>query len=214
MPEAVLESVGLKTAVPAVGQCVLSAEAPASYRGHVELIQAGDVRVSAAGGTTALAPHAFPTVTDVVSGIVYTTRNQEADPFPAASDYTLKVDGELGSISVTRGAPSELTAITVNGLPLSDNIEFSASEPLDLTWSVGAPGDVVWVEVVTEDGSSSHCTFRDDLGAASIAAGSLPPGPARVALHRMRISEFSAPGLALGELRFDFEQSASVTINP
>jgi hypothetical protein len=211
---AVLESVGLKPVLPALGQCVAGAATAPSYRGSVELIQAGDVNVTAAGTTTVLAPHAFPTVTDVVSGIVYTTRDQSAAPFPTATDYTLKVDGELGNISVTRRAPSELTAVTVNGMPLSEAGEISAAEPMDLTWSVGAPGDRLWVEVATADGSLTLCSFRDDLGAATIAGGSLGAGAARVALHRVRVAEFSAPGIALGELRFDFELTGSLSIVP
>ncbi len=211
---AVLESVGLKPALPALGQCVTAGAAAPSYRGSVELIQAGEVRVSVAGTTTVLAPHAFPTVTDVVSGIVYTTRDQSAEPFPTASDYTLKVDGELGNLSVTRSAPNELSAVTVNGVPLRDAGDISAAAPMDLTWSVGAPGDLLWVEVGAADGTSTLCSFRDEEGAATIAGGSFTAGAARIALHRVRVAEFSAPGVALGELRFDFELTASLRIVP
>ncbi|MEZ4226887.1 MAG: hypothetical protein R3B13_38455 [Polyangiaceae bacterium] len=210
----VMESVGIAVALPNVGQCVRDNEPSGAYRGSVELISAGDVQLSTTDSTVGLAPHAFPTVTDVVSGLVYATRDQAAEPFPTGTNYTFKVDGELGAFSVTRPAPDALTAITVGGVPLSEAGALSASAPMDLTWSVGSPGDVLWVEVASAGGSTITCAFRDDLGAATLNADLLHGGTARLSLHRLRRAEFQAPGLARGEIRFDFAVSASVTFTP
>ncbi|MBX3126981.1 MAG: hypothetical protein KF718_09705 [Polyangiaceae bacterium] len=216
---AVLDNVGLRLALPPVGQCRTDAGERPRYRGRVELVEAGAVSLLVGNTLTELAPHAFPTVTDVVSGVVYATRDVSAEPLPADADYTLRVDGSLGYFSVSRAAPEHLTAVTIGGVPLADVTELSVAEPMDLTWGVRGDGsvasDVVWVELANKNGTSTVCTFRDELGAATIPAGSLPgTGPTRLSLHRLRIAEFVAPAITLGELRFDFELQSSVSFVP
>jgi hypothetical protein len=99
----------------------------------------------------------------------------------------------------------------VGGELLSELAELVSSEPLYLTWSPGAPGDIVLVEVSSGDGAvSSACAFRDEHGAGTVPALGLA-GAGRIALHRVRTTSFDTSGLDLGELRFDFEVAAGVT---
>jgi hypothetical protein len=110
-------------------------------------------------------------------------------------------------------APRELEQVTVNGVPLADLREISSSEPFDLTWSVGEPGDVVYVEVAFQDGAPSLlCAFRDENGAGTIAAETAAVlGPANLAVHRSRIRSFvRAVGFDTAELRFDFQRTTTV----
>jgi hypothetical protein len=215
--KSLFELVGLSRAMPGVGQCRARGETrstpPLSSIGHVEFLEAGDVSVSAADARTSLAPHAFPTVTELISGVVYTTRDRSADPLPAGTRYAVTTSGGGGvpALSIEREAPPEIEAITVGGELLSELAELVSSEPLYLTWSPGAPGDIVLVEVSSGDGAvSSACAFRDEHGAGTVPALGLA-GAGRIALHRVRTTSFDTSGLDLGELRFDFEVAAGVT---
>jgi hypothetical protein len=209
----VYELLGFETALPDVGQCRVhqgEREAtPSPVDGRVELLEAGDVLVGTGGAETTLAPHAFPTVSNLVSGVVYTTRDRSSAVLPAASSYSIRTTGGLNvpGLDVSRHAPQELSAVTVGGVALSDVTQISLKDPVDLTWAVGSPGDRVVAEMATADGSIvAACTFRDDAGAGTVPGGTLPEtGPGRLSLHRVRNAAFSAPGLDTGEIGFDFE---------
>ncbi len=216
--KALLESVGLRHERPSIGQCkTLASNAPSpTGLGRVELLEAGDVSLSTATGESSLAPHAFPTVTDLVSGIVYTTRDLNADPLPAAVPYTLRASGGSGlpALQVVKQAPAEVEAITLGGVPLAEVTEVTVAAPMDFTWGVGEAGDVVLVEIAS--GSNSVvCAFRDETGAGTVPTGSLAAaGAGRISLHRVRVAPFAAPGVEVGEVRFDFEVATGVTFIP
>jgi hypothetical protein len=217
--KALVELVGLSRPLPAVGQCRSATEEPPaaspSSVGHVEFLEAGDVSIYAAEEPATLAPHAFPTVTELISGVVYTTRDRSAVPLPAATRYGIRVTGgaAVPPFAIEREAPPELDSVTVGGVPLAEVSEIRLSEPVDLTWSVGAAGDLVIVELASADGTKSAlCTFRDDAGAGSVAGRTLSvAGAGRLSLRRLRVIELSQSGLDAGELRFDFELAQSVT---
>lgn len=218
---ALLSLVGLRHERPAMGQCrsstAGSAPSPAGL-GRVELLEAGSVSLSTASSDSSLAPHAFPTVTDLVSGIVYTTRDRNAEPLPAAVPYTLRASGgaALPALEVVKQAPAELEAVTLGGVPLAEVAEVSVGSPLDFTWGVGASGDTVYVELSSADGTrSTVCAFRDDAGAGTVPAGVfVDVGPGRVSLHRVRVGGFASPGIDVGEVRFDFELASGVSFTP
>lgn len=217
--KSLFDLVGLTKPIPEIGRCRTRGQAPItpplSSIGHVEFLEAGDVSVSAADARTTLAPHAFPTVTELISGIVYTTRDRSAEPLPGGARYSVHTSGAAGvpALAVEREAPAELEGVMVGGVSLAEVVELRASEPLDLTWTpANVPGDVVLVEVSGVDGAgSSVCAFRDDAGVGSLPKDLAVPGPGRLSLHRVRSAEFSAPGVEVGELRFDFEVAATLT---
>jgi hypothetical protein len=215
----VYDLLGLETGLPQVGQCRVRQGQPEATPsllsvGRVELLEAGDVSVGVAGSETTLAPHAFPTVTDLVSGVVYTTRDRSSAVLPAASSYSLRTSGGVNvpALSVTRDAPAELSAVTVGGVALSEVREVSLAAPVDLTWAVGTAGDRVVAELATADGAIvATCSFRDETGAGTVPADTLSEaGAGRLSLHRLRDAAFGAPGLDTGEIGFDFELAASV----
>lgn len=214
---ALFELVGLSTPLPELGRCrpkdVAQNATPLSSIGHVEFLEAGDVSVTTSETRTALAPHAFPTVTELISGVVYTTRDRSADPLPAATRYAVSTSGtgSVPALSVERDAPAELDSVTVGGVQLTELVELRTSEPLDMTWAPGSADDVVLVEVSGGGGANATiCAFRDDAGAGSVPRDATVPGPGRLSLHRVRIAEFTAPGVSVGEIRFDFEVAASI----
>jgi hypothetical protein len=75
------ELLGLRSTMPPVGQCRVKSSGPdvtpsLSGVGRVELLEAGDVWIGAQGAEATLAPHAFPTVTDQISGVLYASRDR------------------------------------------------------------------------------------------------------------------------------------------
>jgi len=217
-PSAVLPSAGLSLDLPATGTCKDTdadpTAVPAAGLARAELLDAGEVTLVAGGVVTTLAPRAFPSAADGISGVVYTTRDRAAEPLPAASRYTVATSGSaaLEPISVELPAPSALTAVTVMGAPLRDGATVQGARALELRWDAGAAGDIVYVTLETDD-ASTLCAFRDDSGRGTVPPSALPPaGSASFTIHRLRATPFSSFRLGRGELRFDFEVSGSVTV--
>lgn len=215
------ELLGLRASMPALGQCrekSLGPDAapPLSGVGRVELLEAGDVWVGAPGSETTLAPHAFPTVTEQIAGVLYASRDRSASAFPAASAYSVRTAGgpSLPALNITREAPLELDSVAVGGVALAEVKELATGSPIDVTWGVGASGDLVVAELSTPDGVVA-CAFRDDMGTGTIPAGKLVhSGAGRLSLSRIRTASFRAPGVDFGELWFQFELGTSVTFKP
>lgn len=218
--KSVMSLVGLGLDLPAAGQCARAAHTPEANTplapiGRVEFLEAGDVTLSAGGSATVLAPRAFPTVTDLVSGVVYTTRDRSADPLPAGERYAFRTQGAvaLPALAVDQRAPATLEGATIGGLPLTEVSTLATSRPIDLTWNVGESGDIVYVELSGSDGlTSTVCTFRDDAGAGTVPPGvHSATGAGTLEIHRTRSREFVSAGINHGELRFDFELVTKVT---
>jgi hypothetical protein len=215
--DSVMSLVGLGLNLPEVGSCLVGNAAPGTgpltETASVEFLEAGDVILEVAGSRERLAPYAFPTVTDSISGVLYTSRDRAADPLPTASRYTVSADG-LG-VRVAHDAPQALEGVTASGLPLTEVGQVRIDGPLDLTWSVGAAGDVVYAELVsTRRANRSVCAFPDELGAGSVPTESFAPGDTgHLLIHRLRTHTFEVvEGLtAKGQLRFDFALAASIT---
>jgi hypothetical protein len=179
---------------------------------RVELLDAGEVTIAVGGSVTTLAPRAFPTITDAISGVVYTTRDRTSS-LPPASPYTVATTGAttLGPLSGEAPAPAALSGVTLDGIPLAEVESLRSTETLKLAWERGAAGDRVYVELET-DAATTSCTFRDDAGQGSVPAALLPSGSeASISVHRLRESSFGDLGVTHGQLRFDFELSAPVS---
>ncbi len=214
-PQAALRLAGLGLDLPPVGECRRGARAEASRTGLAafELLDAGEVTLVAGGSVTTLAPRAFPTITDSISGVVYTTRDRAAAPLPAASSYTVATTGgrSLGALSGEGQAPALLADVELAGEPFEELETAPSQGDLTLRWAPGSAGDRVYVELVG-GGERSTCAFADESGKGTIPASALPaPGEAAVSIHRLREATFSDVGITQGALRFDFELSGSVT---
>lgn len=215
---AMMHLAGFGLDLPAIGQCAepgkeRDGSMPLSPLGRVEFLDAGDVTLRTATTSAALATRAFPAVTDLIAGVVYTTRDRTADPLPAATSYFLSTSGGvLQAFNVNANAPALLSGITVATTPLAELGTVSLRAPLALAWGPGSARDLVYVELTTQDGSSTtRCTFRDDAGSGSIPAGSFAgTGTGALSLHRVHSEAFTSGGVDAGEVRFDFEQSANV----
>jgi hypothetical protein len=208
--------VGLGLNLPEVGACTdgdsAQAAVPLSETARVEFVDAGEVSLQVGGSRNRLVPYNFPTVTDSISGVLYTSRDRQADLLLADTDYQVSADGF--SLTATDRAPAALDGVTASGVPLTEVTSLSTRQPLDLTWNVGASDDIVYVEVTNLDNSlRTVCSFADDVGAGTVPLAAFAPGQqGRVALHRVRLYGFgfAGQGASQGELRFDFALSASV----
>jgi hypothetical protein len=207
---------GLRLDLPPTGECRKGARtdgAASSGLTSVELLDAGEVTVAAGGIVTTLAPRAFPTITDSISGVVYTTRDRAAAPLPAATAYTVAATGgsSLEALSGFGQAPALLSGVELAGEPFGSSETVAARRELTLVWAPGTSGDRVYVEL--DAGSDSTlCSFADEVGHGTLPTSILPiQGTSTVSVHRLRESAFADAGLAQGALRFDFELSASVT---
>jgi len=211
---------GLDLTLPELGECALGDThrelgAMLSPLRRVELLAAGDVALETPEGRVELAPHAFPAVTDLLAGVVYTTRDRAAS-LPAGEVYALSTAGSasLSPLSVSSEAPAALTAITLSGVPLSSTSALPASGA-ELGWKPGSARDVVYATLASSDGTPlGVCAFRDDAGRGKIIPAMVPSaGPVNLSLHRLRSVALPAgASVDAGELRFDFELSTSVSV--
>ena len=212
----VLRGAGLSVELPAAGECrktTLGQALPAGPLARAELLDVGEVTLVAGGNVTTLAPRAFPTVTDSISGVVYTTRDRTAAPLPAGSSYTIATTGgsALGPLSGEGQAPAALAEVKLGGIAFAEAASLPASHEIELAWTAGALGDRLYVELDGDSGASL-CAFQDDVGHGVVPAAFAPAlGEAVLSVHRLRQATFNEVGLSRGELRFDFELSRSVS---
>lgn len=214
-----LELSGAALEIPAVDTCENSDDrqdlGASSAMDSIELVEAGDVTIDAAGITTPLVPHAFPSVGSFASGVLYATRDRMSSALPSAVAYGITATGssQLAPLHLAAEAPEVLSQVTVAGGALGDAIRLESSGAIDLTWQPGEQGDFVYVELLGSDGSPSvTCTFRDEAGAGTVPEGTfLGVGPGRLSIHRLRILQpDDGTPLLSSELRFDFQVGASV----
>lgn len=220
-PASVARITGLELGLPEPGSCsALGATRESialSPLRRVELLAVGEVTLETPAGRVELAPHAFPAVTDVVSGVVYTTRDRSA-ALPAGEPYALSASGGsfLSPLSVSAEAPAALEAVSLDGSPLGSASAFLPQDS-ELSWKAGTARDLVYVRLTGNDtAGSATCAFRDDAGHGLIPAHVIPrSGPIQLSVHRLRtVALGGAPsgGIDVGELRFDFELSSVVAL--
>jgi hypothetical protein len=216
---AMLNLAGFGLDLPSLGQCSTGRERDGSVRlsplARVEFLDAGDVTLRTNSTNAPLATRALPAVTDLIAGVVYTTRDRGADPIPAATRYTLSTSGgaALRPFTVNASAPALLTSVKVGSVPLSQLATVGIHSELTLSWDRGQSRDQVYVEFTAIDGSvTTRCAFRDDAGTGTVSAGAFTgTGAGQISLHRVHSELFAAVGsVDAGEVRFDFEQSANV----
>jgi hypothetical protein len=217
---AVTRLTGLELDLPELGDCSVGASNRDSLAlsplRRVELLAAGDVSLETPAGRVELAPHAFPAVTDMVFGVVYTTRDRTA-ALPAGEPYALSAGGSpfLSALAVSAEAPAALEAVALDGVVLGPTSAFSLADS-QLSWKPGSARDLVYVRLSGSDSAqgATTCTFRDDAGLGRLPANAIPrSGPIQLSVHRLRsVALGSTPGggIDLGELRFDFELSTEV----
>lgn len=173
--------------------------------------------------TISLAPRAFPGVSSLASGVMYTSRDRDI-PLPAHAQYQVDIEGssQVPAMSLRGTAPAYLTHVTVGGTPLEQVSQLSPGSPIDITWDTGSADDLVVVDVTNSlDGRAVlRCSYVDAAGAGTVPwvapLSELVEDSVRAELHvhRVRLVEATATAAsgpsAEGQLRFDFELTRDV----
>lgn len=220
-PAIVLRVVALGSDLPEAGQCTLpnaprESAAPLAPSARMELLDAGDVALETSAGRVELAPRAFPAITSLFAGVVYSSR-ERISPLPPAEAYSVSASGgALGApLALGAEAPSLFSDVTLDGVPLDQGASLNPGGS-ELRWAPGNARDLVYVSITGSDGSHRvTCSFRDD-GHAVLPKAPAPEGSeAGLALHRLRVipmGSHAGKGIDAGELRFDFELSTTVAV--
>jgi hypothetical protein len=209
--------VGAADVLPGLGQCqpmqMLGDQGmPLASLDPVDLVDVGEVAIEASQMRATLAARAFPDVVDLVSGVVYTTRDLMGDTLPGEGTYTFRVSGSgaLPPMSLEARAPGPVDHLYVGGYALRADPITLPREDLAITWQPPAGGDLVYVELAsTEDGPLERvrCTFANE-GHAVVAAAELPKAASQsISIHLIHREDVVAPGLDRGEIRFDLATS-------
>jgi acyl-coenzyme A thioesterase PaaI-like protein len=207
-------AIGAALDLPEPGTCVSQSHPAGGTTGEVvpvvELSDVGSVVLEVAGGATRLVPRQLPDVTDVVSGLVY-ARTTEATFLPAAAPYVMHVGGAsgLGAFDVEAVAPGDPSDVRVAG---EDSMgPLTVSGPfVEISWSRDGSDDVVFTDVQP---AGVRCVFSGDQAtrgdglAHGTVSTSLLDEAGTLVVHRLRREPMVAPGIADGEVRFDFARS-------
>jgi hypothetical protein len=236
-----LGAAGLRSQLPERAGCaeVLGTDRPGSDGAAVryellrplELLEAGDVSVQADDMVTRLTLNLFPP-SGSASGVIYTTPDQSAVPLPPDASYSIRATGSgvIPPLTIEGQAPHALADVTVGGLPLARAQQLSAGQPLDFTWTEGATGDRVYLELADAERSLA-CVFADEEGSGTLpgsltarfGSGSL----VRLSVHRVReavqlgesvrLDRRGMAGLETLSLettvRFDFELTSALRVD-
>lgn len=215
-PGPLLRLSGKGLAVPAPGQCRAPNRErdtlPSGSIARPEFLAAGDVQLFASRTQTLLAPHVFPSSETESAGVVYQTRTA-AEPMPDGTAYLLKSSGseQLPALELPVQAPDPLRGVSVAGIPLEGLDSVSALAEVELTWSAGDAGDIIYVEIAAETGTVGVCAFRDSDGRGTLPRGLFgATGEGSLAFHRLREVAAEVPGIDGAEVRFDFKLATDV----
>ena len=193
--------------------------------GAIELLDVGDMTLHVVdGGLLAalpLAARAFPDVGDLVSGVVYTSRDPNAQ-LPEGGSYLIETTGSaiMDGFSVQVEAPSAPQGLRLAGV-VADGAEDAmvpAGEPLPLSWEAGAAGDRILVEVLpVDDGGAGafRCLFEDQ-GLATVPASYMAYASGAeldVIVHRLRETAVKLPGVDEAVVDFDYAVLARLAIS-
>jgi len=177
----------------------------------VELVDVGDVTLLAGNHTVKLGRKAFPSVIGRFSGVVYSTPDRDHEPLPAAQTYVVTTRGRAGETpsSPAITAPAALEGLALNGVTLDEVTRLSLAQPIEVTWSAGHEGALVWVEFGRNTSPVSlRCAFADTAGRGTVPEDLVTlVGAGRLQIHRQYVAPANLEGVS--GLRFVFDFSIS-----
>jgi hypothetical protein len=189
--------------------------------GHVELLEAGQLRVETASGLVTLIPRHFPGLLPFISGVVY----GEGDPAQVEELGTVAVSSDggeaVGAFTARAGSPALPRLLQVGSLTPDQSLVVARGADLSLRWRASdTPDELTYLEVLYSKARRDlalRCRLRDDgqfevpaplIEEAAQATG----GRLALELARMRQTAFSASGLDTGELRVTVRERAPLQV--
>jgi hypothetical protein len=180
----------------------------------IELIDVGDLSVQLGGAQHAVPTRTFPDLLKVIDGVIYTANETQGVQFVPGETYTFHATGteEVSSFDVVLDAPSDLSAIRVDGVQPEDQLPgIRPGEDLALTWEGAGWGDEV-VATLSWTGMglpwSMSCRMRDDglfVIPGQLLEGLHDPlaaGDEELTMSRVRQVAFRSAGLSSGAFSF------------
>jgi len=210
--------------LPSLGTCSLPSPATrerlpeASPASSIELLDVGDVMIHAGASTMPLAARAFPDVGDLVSVVVYTSRDASTE-LPPDVPYLLETTGSelVQSFRIALEPPGELLDLTLGGeLLRGGNPQVALGEEIELTWTFEAErdaNDLILVEVtpVWEQPATTVASLRclyPDAGEARVPALQTMieqvVDSVDISVHRLRRIVAVLPEIDETAVEFDF----------
>lgn len=192
-----------------------------SSLGAVELLDVGDLSITAEATSMPLATRAFPDVGGLISGVFYTSRDARSD-LPAPGRYVLESTGSnvVDKFSIGADAPANPEGVRIGNVELSEGVLLEEGAPTNLAWRMSDKhdDDRIYVDLTAPSGTGIRCSYKDS-GEGVLPAnvtmskvwGALPT-VVTVAVHRIRKGQFNASGIDDAELRFDFSIVGKATI--
>jgi hypothetical protein len=228
-PELAERVVGSPFDRPPAGSCQAlgaSADEPSGLgaAGPIELLDAGDVTVRTGLLEMPLAARAFPDVGDLVFGVFYTSRDAASElPAPARYVFESSGSGLLERFSFEVEAPYGPEEVQIGDVDLAESALLEEGVSAVVRWrapETSQADDRVYVDVIAASGAAVRCAFADTgrgvIPGSALRAQTLGPLPASVdvAVRRVREVPFVAPGMDLGEARFDLSVIGRATVVP
>jgi len=189
-----------------------------STKGSIELLDVGEVLLHAGQSTMPLAARAFPDVGEVVSGVVYTSRDGTTD-LPAGVPYLIETSGSplVSGFRLAVDAPFEPLELQIGGQPVDgEDVVVLRGDVIELSWRAApdATGDLIVVdlsplEADTRDGpiEAVRCAF-DDTGSAAVlpefTSWPVLPDEIDLTVHRLRHVATRLPEIGETIVEFDF----------
>jgi hypothetical protein len=211
---ALFEALGLVGEYPPLGECFIGDSEPVEVPEDVfiDFVDGGDVVIRANGTETALSRHAVLSLSDVISGVVYTTQDRAAEPFPSGHVYrAISTGGEdLAPITLEGEAPETLDDVRLEGLAWEYLPDVPVNGPVEVSWAAGDHDDVIVIEFSSDNAVYAQCAFADG-GRAIVPAAAVPTtGNGYVSIRRLRVVDVETAHANGAELRFDFSVHAPV----
>jgi hypothetical protein len=207
--------------LPQLGSCVavgVGEESDVPEMSPVELAFAGDVAMRAGSEATPLTLRFFPDVANLVSGVMYTLRDQDDLTVPFNSLITVSATGtsDFEPVDASASPPPMPAGLAIDGhdLPLMD-VEIQRGRPIRLTWTPGGDGDVIFVDVDPVPAVPSErvrCALAD-TGVGEIPTMAVPEtSEMSLAVHRSRDVPLRSDRGDVGMAHFDLSVSTHVRV--
>lgn len=222
--ETATQLVSERLELPPEGSCVaLGSPNPVEVPGNmspVELEFAGEVLMRAGNVTMPLTVRSFPDVANLVSGAMYTLRDQEDLVVPFEGMLTVSATGtpSFDPLVATATPPQMPSGLALDGQPLpSDTVEVRLGRPFALSWTPVRDGSLLYVDVEPVPANPSE---RVRCALADTGAGEIPPmaipetSEMTLSVHRSRDVPLRSERGDVGVAHFDLSVLTRVRVAP
>ncbi|MBI4509813.1 MAG: hypothetical protein HY698_09250 [Deltaproteobacteria bacterium] len=205
------------------GEALLSdVLARASSDTTVEMLDAGELMVRAAGGTVRLLPRYVPEIVPLVSGVLY--ESEGADPLASPPDVGLaevlvsSLGGpDIGRFDTLAEFPPVPRITSLNGVDPAVALTLDRRRDLRIGWVGGGSGEspviiFAWShsgggELRCRAGAIGHLVIRQ-----AVLSRIPSNGTVQLFLEKSSVGSFAAPGLQVGEIQVSVRDAVYLSV--